>query len=107
MENFGLGNFEEERKNNKAGKKMQEPQEIEDVPTAKSIEKEENANDEEATREANAKLEGLASLLKELQSFKQDMRKDLGEFKNDVKKTMKQDLAEFKDNVLKELQNQC
>lgn len=45
-------------------------------------------------------------LSKELQSFKQDMRKDLGEFKNNVKKTMKQDLAEFKDNVLKELQNQ-
>lgn len=54
---------------------MQEPQEI------GTTEKEENGDNKETTREANTLLEGLVSLSKELQSFKQDMRKDLGEFK--------------------------
>jgi len=34
------------------------------------------------------------------------MRRDLDEFKNDVKKVLKDDLAEFKGEVLQELQSQ-
>ena len=54
----------------------------------------------------NNVLESLSQLSKELKDFKQDMRKDLSEFKSDVTKTMKDDLAEFKEEVLRELQSQ-
>ena len=54
----------------------------------------------------NNVLESLSQLSKELKDFKQDMRKDLSEFKSDVTKSMKDDLAEFKAEVLSELQSQ-
>ncbi|XP_051233435.1 spermatogenesis-associated protein 16-like [Dicentrarchus labrax] len=61
-----------------------------------------SAEHEEANAAAsinqNALLEGLTLLSKELKDFKEDVRTDLSEFKNDVNKAMK-DLAEFKDTV--------
>lgn len=64
------------------------------------------ANSAAASAAQNTLLEALTSLRTELKDFKQDMRRDLDEFKNDVKKALKNDLAEFKDEVLQELQSQ-
>ena len=54
-----------------------------------------------ASTHQNALLEGLTSLTKELKDFKQDMRRDLGEFKNEIKKAVKDDFAEFKEEFCK------
>lgn len=79
----------------KSDKKTNKTQENSDV--AKTTEHGEDGNDEEtASGEANViasvnqntLLEGLTLLSEELKDFKQDMRRDLSEFKNDVKKTM-------------------
>ncbi len=43
----------------------------------------------------SALLKGRTLLSKELKDFKQDMRQDLSDLKNDGKKTMEEDLAEF------------
>ena len=49
-------------------------------------------------------LWGLTTLTKELKDFKQDLRWDLGEFKNEITKAMKDNFREFKEEVLQELQ---
>ncbi|CAL8333623.1 unnamed protein product [Merluccius merluccius] len=77
-----------------------------------STEHEENDDDNgetmlgEASTDQNALLQALTMLHTELKDFKQGMRRDLDEFKNDVKKVLKDDLAEFKGEVLQELQSQ-
>ncbi|KAE8296853.1 hypothetical protein D5F01_LYC05622 [Larimichthys crocea] len=60
----------------------------------------------EASTDQNAVLQALTTLHTELKDFKQGMRRDLDEFKNDVKKVLKDDLAEFKGEVMRELQSQ-
>lgn len=77
-----------------------------------STEHEENDDDNgetmlgEASTDQNALFQALTMLHTELKDFKQGMRRDLDEFKNDVKKVLKDDLAEFKGEVLRELQSQ-
>ncbi|KAG1952322.1 hypothetical protein F2P79_010243 [Pimephales promelas] len=65
-----------------------------------------SGNATEATVNQNTLLESLALLSKELKDFKQVVRQDPSDFKNDVMKTMKDDLVEFKTEVLRELQSQ-
>lgn len=60
----------------------------------------------EASSDQNALLQALTMLRTELKDFKQGMRCDLDEFKNDVKKVLKEDLLEFKGEVMQELQSQ-
>jgi len=67
---------------------------------AESTEHEENVDNRktipgEASTDQNALLQALAMLHKELKDFTQGMRRDLDEFKNDVKKVLKDDLAKF------------
>ena len=65
-----------------------------------STEHEENDDEEtmlsEASTDQNALLQALTMRHTELKDFKQGMRRDLVEFKNNVKKVLKDDLAEFK-----------
>lgn len=75
--------------------------------TTKFTEQEENeATLGEANTEASALLQALSMLRTDLKDFKQEMRRDLDEFKNDVKKVLKDDLVEFKGEVVQELQSQ-
>lgn len=94
-------------------RKMNKAQEITEV-TESAEHGEDGDHGEASTGEANAAasthqnalLEGLTSLTKELVDFKQVMRRDLGDFKNEIKKAVKDDFAEFKEEVLHELQVQ-
>lgn len=57
----------------------------------------ESAAGEEATVVHQKVLpEGLAQLSEELRGFKQDVKRDLGEFRTDVMKTMKENFNELK-----------
>lgn len=95
--------------NKKASDTQQNPEVIE--PTEHE-EKDDNGGEAstamlgEASTDQKALLQSLTMLRTELKDFKQGMRRDLDEFKNDVKKVLKDDLSQFKGEVLQELQSQ-
>lgn len=58
------------------------------------------ANSAAASTDQNALLQALTSLHTELKDFEQDMRRNMDEFKNDIKQVLKENFVEFKGEVL-------